>query len=372
MAIISAMILKIPDFSLPPLPVTQTLKPAHRLTIIFGAIVLAGAVVYFAVQSLRHRAHVVAGNPKERNKEIRDLYEKGLNNLKEHHLDQAETDLNQALENYYTKLSDDFRQTNDPILLGQIHYQLGVCKERKEDYNKALEKYNEALSLTKGQTIHAEISLKKGMLLETQNKELEGIITIYNQVIAVLDRKEKISDPKLYTIACLLKSHALLRKEQPKAQKKDAAQEAFEYAESAWSSAKETNPVNLQLLTEVLYQQGLCKQVLGLFGQRVFDTVLQKYEFALALAQNPYTKASILCDRALLREQHRFLSEALKDYNEALECKFTDEHILESRQLFYRAPIKVEGAPASFKNGAELKTTIQAGRQRLESIGITA
>jgi tetratricopeptide (TPR) repeat protein len=351
---------KIHGLSLSSISLPQFFKQPDRLTIIFGAILLA-AIALITTRSLMHRVSAAAPQPAEDpNKEIRSLYEGGLKKLKENKTAEAEADFNQALEKYNSKLPDDFRQTNEPLLSGQIYYQLAVCMERKGDFEKAHEKYAEALSLTKGLTIHAEISLKKGMLLEIQNKELEESLAIYNQVIAATDRGQT-PDLRLYTLACLLKSHALLRKE-PQGQSLETRKEALEYAESAGRSAKEAK--DLHLITEALYQQGLCNHLLG-----HYEIAKKKYAFALFLVENPYTKANILCDRALLKEQYSFFRAALNDYNEALKCEFTPEHFLGSRQFLYRASLK-NGASASFKNSEELKNVIKASKERLERRGI--
>ena len=199
-----------------------------------------------------------------------------------------------------------------------------------------------------------------------QNKDLEGSIIIYNQVIAATEHKGKTPDAKLYTIACLLKSHAILRKEQStEKQRNEAAQKALEYAESAGTSAKESR--DFHFVTEALYQQGLCNRLLGSYYlPGYYNEALKKYEIALYLVENPYTRACILYDRALLHEQIRCLGDAMTDYKEALECKFTDEHFLESSQ--FRGPFK-KGAPASFKNLEEFKATIIASKDRLSKLG---
>lgn len=344
------MALKIHGLSLSSISLPQALKQPHRLTILFGAVFLVG-IALFTARSLSHRAHVSSPQPAEDpNKAIRSLYESGLKNLKENKTAQAEIDFTQALDSYNSKLSIN---TYDPLLSGQIYYQLGVCHERKGDFQKARDNYDSALSLTKDRTIHAEISLKKGMLI--QNNDLEGSTVIYDHVIEVTHRKGQTPDPKLYTIACLLKSHALLRKEQStEKQRNEAAQDALDYAESAGTSAKESK--DFHFVTEALYQQGLCNRLLGGYNlPGYYNEALKKYEMALYLVENLYIKACILYERALMAERFSYFGDAVKYYKEALECKFTDEHFLESSQ--FRGPFK-KGAPASFENLDEFKATI--------------
>lgn len=349
-------------------PSPPSSRMPHRLTILFLAVLFAGAAYYLYARSLNQRAQPqpedtstksgkrktdsTIATVKDCNQQAQNLYEQGI---KKTNSDQAIQDLKGALA---------CKPTNRE-LLEKIHYGLGIRYSSKKDYDQAIESYSQAISLDLATPIHALSLLRRGKLYDFQKQDLEKALEDYDAVISCVCQKSKTPDLQKEITARLLKSNALYRRgESPEMSHQTAVTLALQEIKLAFLSAG-TQPIRDELKIEIHYQRAICHHALGNFGEAGVDY----HEASEQTCADPYTKASILCDKALCYEINDQPTVALQYYEEASQIKFSDlDDPHESIYEISRTPLKTppERTPASYKNSAELKAAIKAGKDRNE------
>lgn len=313
------------------------------------------ALAYLPVDPLLKEINeALASAQGQLNNKVQELYDSGLRNL-DKNIDQALVDFKEALN----------CDPSNNTLKGKIYYQLGVCYRKKREYDLAMTSFNEASYRTINQIEYACSFLERGLLFNDQKQDLNKALLDYEVVIHCTRDVGTTPNLKLQAIARLLKSNLLiLRQEQLSDQlRKQALYEALHETLLACSSAEKMNPQDKLLLIEIHYQWAICHHLLGNFGG-----AKDGYTMVLNLGiENPYTKASILCDRAFCYEKLTEPNQARQDYDEAAKCAFTDDHFLKSPEFLHGAPLKIlkRGASVLYKNSVELKATINAGKERL-------
>jgi tetratricopeptide (TPR) repeat protein len=128
---------RIHGLSLSSIALPQSLKLPHRLTLLFGAVLLVGTASYLVARSLMHRAHVRA---------VGTLYEQGNQNFTEGKYEEAIQNYEEALRHNPTE------NVRKKIDAGLVQSKFEHCRElaRKnhtlKNYDEALKYFREALS----------------------------------------------------------------------------------------------------------------------------------------------------------------------------------------------------------------------------------
>lgn len=341
----------------------------HRLTILFLAILFAGAAYYLYARSLNQRAQpqpedtpTKSGKRKtdsttatvqDCNQQAQKLYDEGVAN---------KDNIILALKNFTSALNC---KPTDRELLGKIHYNLGYCYSGKQEYDQAIESYSKAISLGQDTTIYVHAILRHGKLFDFQKQDLKKALENYETVINRVCPDSKTPDAQLEMTARLLKSNALGRQvENSEMRPHETMNQALHEIEFAFEIAR-TRETLKPLWIEIHYQRAICYHRLGHFKDADSD-------YTEALEQNaviPYTRASLLCDRALCREKLKQYTLALQDYEAASEVEFTDPDPHKNLIGISRIPLQdlPEGTPASYKNSAELQAAIESGKARMSA-----
>jgi tetratricopeptide (TPR) repeat protein len=339
----------------------------HRLTILFLAILFAGAAYYLYARSLNQRTQpqpedtaTKSGKRKtdsttatvqDCNQQAQKLYDEGVAN---------KDNIILALKNFTSALNC---KPTDRELLGKIHYSLGYCYSGKQEYDQAIESYSKAISSGQDTPIYVHATLRHGKLYDFQKQDLKKALEDYETAIRGASQASNKPDSQLEMIARLLKSNALCRQSSEILHHK-AVTQALQEIEFAFEIAR-TRETLKPLLVEIHYQRAICVHMLGNFQEADSD-------YTEALEQNaviPYTQASLLCDRALCREKLGQHTLALQDYEAASEVEFTDPDPHKNLFGVSRIPLQTlpVGTPASYKNSAELKAAIESGKARMST-----